>query len=77
MRKVLNLQQMLGDRRWLCQWVIGHSGAGQCCWSGKEHPGGRAAPSLQADAWQQDSAAQLRGALNPAHGTVSRQPAVS
>lgn len=45
--------------------------------SGREHPGGQAAPSLQADAWQQDSAARLRGALNPARGTVSRQPAVS
>lgn len=75
--KVLNLQQTPGDRRWLCQRVTGHSGAGQCCWYGREHPGGRAAPSLQADAWQQDSAARLRGALNPARGTVSRQPAVS
>lgn len=46
-------------------------------WSGREHPGGRAAPSLQADAWQQDSTARLREALNPARSTVSRQPAVS
>lgn len=75
--KILNLQQTLGDRRWLCQRVTGPSGAGQCCWCGREHPGGRAAPSLQADAWQKDSAARLRGALNPARGTVSRQPAVS
>lgn len=63
-----------GARRWLCERVSGHSGAGQ---AGREHAGGRAAPSLQAEAWQQDSAARLRGALNPAHGTVSRQPAVS
>lgn len=36
-----------------------------------------AALSLRAGAWQQDSAARLHGALNPARGTVSRQPAVS
>lgn len=44
-------------------------------WQGASRRPG--SPIPEADAWQQDSAARLRGALNPARGTVSRQPAVS